>query len=64
MSRLHFIGSGESIARKANMTLVEERPFFGDARSQLRKKLTLYTRIAMKIVDKSGRRGFLAHLKA
>ncbi len=56
--------SGESIAGKANMTLVEERPFFGDARSQLRKKLTLYTRIAMKVVDESGRRGFLAHLKA
>ena len=46
------------------MTLVEERLFFGDARSQLRKKLTLYTRIAMKVVDESGRRGFLAHLKA
>ncbi len=28
-----------------------------------KKKLKLYTRIAMKVVDEGGRRGFLTHLK-
>ncbi len=43
--------------------LVEERPFFGVARKQLKKKLKLYTRIAMKVVDEGDRRGFLTHLR-
>ena len=45
------------------MMLVEERPFFGVARKQLKKKLKLYPRIAMKVVDEGGRRGFLTHLR-
>ncbi len=63
-AELHFSAdSGQSVAEQCGMKLVEERPFFGAARKQLRKKLRLYTRIAMKVVDESGRRGFLAHLK-
>ena len=45
------------------MKLLEERPFFREARKQLRWKLKLYTRIAMKVVDEGERRGFLIHLK-
>ena len=45
------------------MELLEERPFFGAARKQLKRKLKLYTRIAMKVVDEGGRRGFLIHIK-
>ena len=61
---LHFSAdSGRSIADKVGMTLAEERPFFGAARRQLKKKLKLYTRIAMKVVDEGGRRGFLTHLR-
>ena len=37
-------------------------PFFTEARKQLKRKLKLYTRIAMKVVDEGGRRGFLTHL--
>ena len=51
------------MAAKCGMMLVEERPFFGVARKQLKKKLKLYTRIAMKVVDEGGRRGFLTHLR-
>ena len=61
---LHFSAdSGRSVADRAGMTLLEERPFFGVARRQLKKELKLYTRIAMKVVDEGGRRGFLTHLR-
>ncbi len=63
-AELHFSAdNGRSVAEKCGMELLEERPFFGAARKQLKRKLKLYTRIAMKVVDESGRRGFLAHLK-
>ena len=61
---LHFSAdSGQSVAERCGMTLVEERPFFTEARKQLKRKLKLYTRIAMKVVDEGGRRGFLTHLR-
>ena len=63
-AELHFSAdSGQSVAERCGMTLVEERPFFGAARKQLKRKLKLYTRIAMKVVDEGGRRGFLTHLR-
>ncbi len=64
-AELHFSAdSGKIVADKCGMKLLEECPFFGVARKQLKKKLKLYTRIAMKVVDESGRRGFLTHLRA
>ena len=63
-AELHFSAdNGQSVAAKCGMKLIEERPFFGTARKQLKRKLKLYTRIAMKVVDEGGRRGFLTHLK-
>ncbi len=63
-AELHFSAdSGQSIAEKCGMELLEERPFFGAARKQLKRKLNLYTRIAMKVVDEGGRRAFLIHIK-
>ena len=63
-AELHFSAdNGKSVAEKCGMKLVEERPFFGAARKQLKRKLKLYTRIAMKVVDEGGRRGFLTHLQ-
>ena len=63
-AELHFSAdSGQSVAERCGMTLVEERPFFTEARKQLKRKLKLYTRIAMKVVDEGGRRGFLTHLR-
>lgn len=64
-AQLHFCAdSGQSVADMCGMKLLEERPFFKDARKLLKRKLKLYTRIAMKVVDEGGRRGFLTHLKA
>ena len=63
-AELHFSAdNGQSVAAKCGMELVEERPFFDAARKQLKRKLKLYTRIAMKVVDEGGRRGFLIHLR-
>ncbi|MCR5067500.1 MAG: class I SAM-dependent methyltransferase [Erysipelotrichaceae bacterium] len=63
-AELHFsTDNGQIVADKCGMRLIEERPFFTDARKLLKRKLTLYTRIAMKVVDDSPRRGFLVHLK-
>ena len=57
-----FVNDCEAFARKSGTKLVERRPFFGDARTMLAKKLGLYTRIAMKVVDEDGR-AVLLHLK-
>ena len=63
-AELHFSAdNGQSVAAKCGMKLIEERPFFGTARKQLKRKLKLYTRIAMKVVDEGTRRGFLTHLR-
>ena len=63
-AELHFCAdNGRSIAEKCGMKLLEERPFFGAARKQLKHRLKLYTRIAMKVVDEGGRRAFLIHLR-
>ncbi len=62
-AELHFSAdNGQSVAEKCGMKLLEERPFFGAARKQLKRKLKLYTRIAMKFVDEGARRAFLIHL--
>ncbi len=45
----------EEFVRKSGTRLIECKTFYEDARKMLGKKLTLYTRIAMKVVDKSGR---------
>lgn len=64
-AELHFCtDEGKTVAEKCGMVLVEERPFYGDARKQLKRKVSFYTRIAMKVVDESKRRAFLVHLKA
>lgn len=64
-AELHFCAeNGRDIAAKCGMDLLEERPFFKDARRLLKRKLKLYTRIAMKVVDEGGRRGFLVHLRS
>ncbi len=63
-AELHFCADdGQSVAGKCGMKLVEERPFFGDARRLLKNRLKLYTRIAMKVVDEGRRRAFLVHMK-
>lgn len=48
-------------AEKVNTKLIEERSFFTDARKMLGWRLRLYTRIAMRVVDKN-KRAVLIHL--
>jgi O-methyltransferase involved in polyketide biosynthesis len=46
-----FINDSTEFSKKVGTKLIEERVFFTDARKTLKKKLGLYTRIAMKVVD-------------
>ena len=57
-----FVNDGMKFARKVGVALLDRRAFFTDARKILGRKLGLYTRIAMKIVDNDGR-AILLHLK-
>ncbi|MDR0557969.1 MAG: class I SAM-dependent methyltransferase [Treponema sp.] len=57
-----YINDGAEFAERTETKLVEERVFFTDARKMLKKKLGIYTRIAMKIVDDK-KRGVLLHLR-
>jgi len=50
-------------SKKINMDLIETIPFFKQARKQLKNKLKLYTRIAMKVVDEGSRRSYLIHYR-
>lgn len=60
---MHFyVNDGKAFAQKSGAALIEERPFFTDARRMLAKKLGLYTRIAMKVADDK-RSAILLHLK-
>ncbi len=45
----------EEFAKKSGTRLIECKTFYEDARKVLGKKLTMYTRIAMRVVDNSGR---------
>jgi O-methyltransferase involved in polyketide biosynthesis len=56
-----YINDGMEFSKKTGTTLIEERVFFTDARKMLAKKLGLYTRIAMKVVDDK-KRAILLHL--
>lgn len=61
-AEMHFwVDDPSAFARKCGIHLIEQKPFFTEARKTLKKQLTLYTRIAMKVVDEGGRRGFILH---
>jgi O-methyltransferase involved in polyketide biosynthesis len=56
-----YIDDSVEFSEITKTKLIEERVFFTDARKILAKKLGLYTRIAMKIVDDK-KRAVLVHL--
>jgi hypothetical protein len=56
-----YVDNGIEFSKRTETKLIEERVFFTDARKMLAKKLGLYTRIAMKIVDDK-KRAILLHL--
>lgn len=59
---LHFfVDDPAAPARECGMRLIEQKPFFTEARKQLKRQLSLYTRIAMKVVDEGSRRGYILH---
>jgi O-methyltransferase involved in polyketide biosynthesis len=57
-----YVNDGIGFAHKTGTVLIEERMFFMDARKMLSKKLGLYTRIAMRIIDNK-KRAVILHLK-
>jgi O-methyltransferase involved in polyketide biosynthesis len=57
-----YVNDGMEFSKKTETKLIEERVFFTDARKMLAKKLGLYTRIAMKVVDDK-KRAVLLHLR-
>ena len=57
-----YVNDCSAFAQKCGMTLVEQRTFYTAARKMLKRKLKLYTRIAMKVCDDGGRTVIL-HLK-
>ncbi|AEC01526.1 class I SAM-dependent methyltransferase [Parasphaerochaeta coccoides] len=57
-----YINDSTEFARQTGTVLLEERPFFTQARIMLAKRLKLYTRIAMKVADDK-KRTIIVHLK-
>ena len=59
---MHFyVDNGAAFASRTGTALIEEDPFFTDARKLLSGKLKLYTRFAMRVVDKR-KRAIVVHL--
>ena len=50
-----YVNDGRAFAQKCGTELVEQRTFYTAARKMLKRKLKLYTRIAMKVHDDGGR---------
>ncbi len=60
---MHFaIDHPAAFARKANCALLEIRPFYTSARRILKGRVSLYTRVAMAVTDRTGR-AFLLHVR-
>ena len=62
-AQMHFsVDDAEAFARESGTVLLEQRPFFAQARRLLKGELSLYTRAAMAVVDRGGM-GKLLHLR-
>ena len=57
-----YVNDCPAFAQKCGMELLEQRTFYTAARKMLKRKLKLYTRIAMKVCDDDGRT-IILHLK-
>jgi O-methyltransferase involved in polyketide biosynthesis len=57
-----YVNDSMEFSKKTGTELIEERVFFTDARKMPAKRLGLYTRIAMKVVDDK-KRAILLHLR-
>lgn len=54
-----FTDDPRELARECNVEFVEALPFITEARRKLGRKLKVFTRIAMKVVDEGGRKGYI-----
>lgn len=60
---MHFsLDDGREFAGKSGTTFIAQRPFFTQARKMLKRKLNLYSRVAMWIADEGPARSMLLHL--
>ena len=60
---IHFyVDDARQFAKRCGATLLSEQTFFTETRKIVKKGLNLYTKIAMKVVDKGGM-GKVIHLK-
>ena len=51
-AEMHFsVDSPTAFAGECGIRFMEQKPFFTEARKMLKKRLSLYTRIAMRVVD-------------
>lgn len=57
-----YVNDCSAFAQKCGMELLEQRTFYTAARKMLKRKLKLYTRIAMKVCADGGRT-LILHLK-
>ncbi|MDY6325878.1 MAG: class I SAM-dependent methyltransferase [Bacteroidales bacterium] len=61
---MHFsLDDGREFAAKSGTQFIAQRPFFTQTRKMLRRKLNLYSRVAMWISDEGPARSVLLHLK-
>lgn len=63
-AEMHFsVDSPTAFAGECGISFMEQKPFFTEARKMLKKRLSLYTRIAMRVVDEGPRTGYILHYK-
>ena len=56
-----YVDDPLAFGEKNGIRLIAQKAFFKDARSRLKKRLALFTRIAMKVVDEGSRKGYILH---
>lgn len=60
---MHFsLDDGRKFAQQTGTRFIEQRPFFAQARKMLKRKLNLYSRVAMWVSDEGPARSVLLHL--
>ncbi|MBQ4416223.1 MAG: class I SAM-dependent methyltransferase [Butyrivibrio sp.] len=56
-----YVDDPASFGEACGIRLIAQKAFFTEARTRLKSRLKLFTRIAMKVVDEGGRRGYILH---
>ncbi|AJC12225.1 hypothetical protein JI75_05670 [Berryella intestinalis] len=56
-----WVNDPSAFAKESGIRLIAQEPFFTDARKQLKGRLALFTRAAMREFDEGSRRGYVLH---